>query len=57
MRPAFVELATSVWRGETAAVKVLEAIRQAMNPESKNRGAIFNHALKGQGIKWRGSRP
>jgi hypothetical protein len=55
-RAALEKLANMVWSGEVEASKVVEAHRQAMGPKSKTRGAVFNTALRNQGIVWEGSR-
>lgn len=56
-RPAFQQLAESVWKGDIESWKVVDAHRQATNPGVVNRGALFNHALKNHGVLWDGSRP
>jgi hypothetical protein len=56
-RPAFEGLAKAVWEGKIDPAKVLDAYRQAMKPEIKKRGALFNTALKAHGVRWEGSSP
>jgi hypothetical protein len=56
-RPAYRQLAEAVWNGTIDAWRVVDAHRQAMNPASRNRGAVFNHALKAHQVLWEGSRP
>ena len=56
-RPAYHQLAEAVWNGTIAPGKVVDAHRQAMNPGSRNRGAVFTHALKAHRVLWEGSRP
>jgi len=49
MWPEFHRVCAAVALKQFPAEHLLDAFRQAMNPKSKNRGAIFNTALKRHG--------
>jgi DNA-binding HxlR family transcriptional regulator len=48
----FERVFTAVWEGHFDARAAADAYRQAMNPKSENRGAVFNTALKRHGWVW-----
>ena len=50
--PAFLQVTTAVCAGQFPAAALLDAYRQGMNPQSKNRGAVFNTVLQRHGWKW-----
>jgi hypothetical protein len=53
--PAFLHVTQAV-RDRVMPVEVLtDSYRQAMNPQTKNRGAVFNHALHTYGWRWESS--
>jgi hypothetical protein len=49
---AFLHVSQAVWDGVMSVADVLDCYRQAMDPQARNRGAVFNHALRAKGWTW-----